>query len=374
MADRNIPMEIITWMKSFYLENKKMPVLQDIAIALNISVYKVQESLKILVSQGFMKLNYNKYSFSDSVWDELTTPKAPEAVPENLPVLPKKSPEEDPPVKVLTFNMDWIITAIRIAFLVIAFFASVLSAFYTYKWAVKYNPVPIALLLSLTVVFFSVIAFEVVLLFWNNVKRVPDKKGIIKMKRPQAGLAILFFVVWLIAMAFSMTSTVAGLYNRRVDVQQEALQKNSAGIYKEIQWKLYNKSGTADETALSDKTDEYRIFKKAWLKSDQSATNRQYRDMKRTEKEMQIIQTSIGITTKQQLSFITKQTNPGVTMENSIIIPTFYEWLSKIFKGASSDLIEFVLSLFPALFIDIIAPLALAVSMFLKAPNKKEEN
>ena len=362
--------KMLEWVKAYFLANNKMPVQADIANALGVSKYKIWETAKTLVAQGDMDMNYNKYSFSAKTMASMETKAAPE-VP--APTPQEVSPEKQNPPKASTgFNMDegLIIAAVRVVFLVIALFATALSAYYTYMWAVKYNPVIIAVLISATVVAFSVIAFEVMLLLWNKKQAYTDKKGKPKYKRPNAPIAGVFLVVWLIAMSFSMTSTVAGLYNRRVETQLSEVKKNSSSMYKKTQWDLYTEAKGTDVSDLTTKEQDYAIFHDTWLKTDRSTTNKAFKDMTKAEKDLKALREAIKKTTSEQIEFVKKQTNAGATTETAITIPTFYEWLSGVFKIAP-DLIEFILSLFPALFIDIIAPLALAVSMFLK--SDKEE-
>jgi hypothetical protein len=55
--------------------------------------------------------------------------------------------------------------------------------------------------------------------------------------------------------------------------------------------------------------------------------------------------------------------------EGSIIketeAPTFYVWISAIF-GWNSAMVEFIISIIPSIWIDIIAPLGVAIGLFLK--------
>ena len=56
--------------------------------------------------------------------------------------------------------------------------------------------------------------------------------------------------------------------------------------------------------------------------------------------------------------------------ETEIKRKSFYEWIGTILK-VKAMYIEFWLSVFPAIFIDIVAPIAIALSMFLRKYSKE---
>jgi len=242
-----------------------------------------------------------------------------------------------------------IIWVIRISMILFAMIAGYMSIYYTYLWMREFLPTFPAILLSTAMVGFSVIAFETCIILRSNKKRF---------------LMIIFILVWIVVLIFSMTSTIAGLYNARSLTLSENVDKIIDREYQSFQNEIYLSKKKELELRLEEYRLEYEMLKQDREEADIESKREQlwYR-MVEVNRKIEKIREDIFELQKKELK-----------NKKSIILEyiDFYDWLgAKIFKGIGSDKIQFLMSIFPAVFIDIIAPIALAVGLFLGRKNIK---
>ena len=342
--------------------------LPTVAAQMGVSEYKVKELLKTLVSLGFLTLNYNKYRINDNQvsTQESSTPEAPKPIPQTRqpeairkPEPLPRQPEPVSPESVLISPITILI--IKYAMAGIGVIAAGMSVYYTTLWLLEFLPVIPALLLSIAVVGFSVLAFEVMLIFWQPTAKNAKQKLI----RPQAWISAVFGLLWLVVMLFSIMSTVAGLYNKRAGRSVADARIEAKNIQEKLELEGYNIIEQDLKQVLSEKRTEYAVIAKQWREAGTNEQPRYYRQMKAVEHELKAVQRDLDKARQARLSYIRSK---GVNVEPEKL--TFYRWLGEKVFRASPDLIEFLLSLFPAIFVDIITPLALAVTLFLNGGKK----
>lgn len=200
-------------------------------------------------------------------------------------------------------------------------------------------------LFSVIMVLFSVGSIETVILLW--------KQNI--LKRYKVILCSTILILWLIVIVFSMTTTVIGQFNKRealttkqnkvdpVEIELNNLNSDKRTI--EIDIKLQRKQLNVVIGQYEKKEDTY----------SQRKLNEQITEIK---KEMRKLTTYL----ENQNSIINK-----FVKENDIRPQkrNFYIWLSS-FTNANPDMLQFVISIFAAVFFDVISAMGVSLALFLK--------
>jgi len=241
---------------------------------------------------------------------------------------------------------NWIIV-LRYILLTIGVGATYMSIYYSDNWLREFlNPFR-ALLLATIMVTFAVSAFELIILFFQ---------------RKRYFLIFVFSFLWAIVTIFSMVSTVAGQYNARIEklntqYKQEKLVTDNDRKYKEYteqkeEFLDRKKILTNDIKQLQNILGQY-VTKEMIEENKKQYTNFRWR-FYQSKKELNQI--------SKKLKNLRKNTNIKIVKKNS---PDFYLWMSRIFRWRA-DMIQFWLSVFPAMFIDLIAPISFAIVMFVR--------
>ena len=375
----------------------KFPPLWAIAEVLNVPFYKVKPVLSALVTDGWLVRKGNWHRFADPArtpgvhelegrvgtsvvekkddWVEIPDVEDPEVLSdENLGTESENNPPVETPATVLDVQepgrqestpsrRDWPVLVIRWLMVVIGLGAAVMSTYYTTFWLMEFLPVALAIILGSIMVFFSVIAFETVLIFSQN-KQWPA--------------AVAFVFIWLIVAVFSIVSTIAGQYNQHqralvrtsvenVEVtttrfQLQAIREHRAELQAQVESKREQITSLNKILASVSDIEKRAQFGRSW-----TDTQTQIAAADRT---VASLQKQIDATRADEAKLFIAA--PAAVVANPMTVtatPDFYSWLSGVLN-ISRDLSQFWLSLFPAIFIDVIAPAALAVSMFLSRKKR----
>jgi hypothetical protein len=369
----------------------RFPRIQEIANVLDTNVYQTQLMLKALVKDGFLRMEGNWYRLAKknpgvhiieggnpvSQPMKITGPVPDESeVPEPKPkgswitnVLTTKKSNDAP--KETREKIDWTIVIIRTAMTLVGLGAMTLSFYFTHKWLDKVMPSLLAIVLSGIIVMFSIFAFEIVLLFSS--KQVTDKGW-------RWVVAALFFIMWFPVVAFSMTNTISGQYDEHVAEMYREAQKNLAVNAGRTQWQLLLNEEKDLREQVQQKRDDITRFKSMLPTQEQiTADPRKQRDWNNNQWRITLADRDIKIlltkleqnrTKKEQLL----QSLPQATDADEVTgkVETFHMWAAKIL-GVEPQMVQFWLAAFPAVFIDIIAPAAFAIALFLRRRRRNLE-
>jgi hypothetical protein len=325
-----------SYIRRYWLNNNKFPKLELIKERFDITGHQLTELLRLLEYDGFIDRNYCSYKLN--VEEEIERKE----------------------------SKDWILMILRIIMVVIGVGAITLSVYYTGIWLLEFLNPFLAFLLSTIMVAFSVGAFEVILIFRENRQKL---------------FIVPFAILWIIVLCFSMMSTVAGQYNQRMKKQIIDASENYETYYKIDELKSYLNEEKRIEKQLEAKRqrleklnniiDEFDLEKLNDEKNKKIYDQTVY-EIHRLEGQMRVLRTELEEKANRRIEFMKKQ-DTGITGETFIEEIDFYDWVAGIFN-IEARFIEFWLSVFPAVFIDIIAPLAVAVGMFLNRRRKEEKN
>lgn len=333
--DKELLDKIKSYIKQVYKTTGKIPQFSEIMDKFNVERFVVYTYYRELERLGFFKRNYAKYKI-----DEETTQKKIENIVEK--------------VKKLTLD-DIFVGILRCFMLIVGFCAIIMSVYFTYNWGLEYLTELFSLLLSLTLVIFSVGAFQVFLLLVQN-------KQII--------YSFVFIIVWLIVLIFSMQSTVAYLYNSRtVSLTENAVNTNDINRQNYIYDDLIKREKEKENDLIELKNNLKNLnkliseFNMDEIEEKKKIYDDTYRKIKDIEKRIDLFTKDLNKIRIEKDKFLSEEKEVGVIVE--VERKNFYIWIAGIFN-ISADILEFVIACFPAIFVDIVAPLSVAVSLFLK--------
>jgi len=385
LEEKNILEELKKYFIDVYKEaavtkqRPKLKTISEMATQYELTSPKIVEYLRTLENIGFLTRNLNKYYLAPSVVSSIqpVIPEQPlpieevpqQVVPEEPSPLEKQSadllqeleefrgrveaPFEEEHQLLSTDFSPMTVSFLRIAMGIIGVAAAYMSIYYTWKWLLEFLPGFQAVILSGSVVAFSIIAFETMILF---------------VKSKQKVLASCFGIVWLVVLVFSITSTVAGLYNKRVENYNQSIQQTYTSSYKAEEWGMYQQNERLILAQIKEKEGLLTTYTKRWTSAGSNPTNLDYQRMRTAQAELDMRRNELKQLNSTKLEFVKTQKDIGATKETSLKQKNFYQWLAQLFN-IEADMMEFILSLFPAIFIDVIAPLSLAVFLFL-TPKK----
>jgi ABC-type multidrug transport system fused ATPase/permease subunit len=231
------------------------------------------------------------------------------------------------------------IRVLIVALYIIGALTVTMSVMYTTKFLLPTNGLAAAIGLSFAMIVFSVVAFELVVIFWSKGTR---------------WVSVIFSILWSVVVTFSMFSTMAvnyDEYNKMAKITKvEYSSTNSNRLLlssikerKELKQKdIARKSAAYDDYIKGEKVADWR---KAQLMTA----------ITKAEAEL------VPIINEEEK--IAKETPDAIISSETSEIG-FYEQVERLF-GVSAELIRFIVFMLPAIFIDIIAPFSIAVAIYL---------
>ncbi len=248
--------------------------------------------------------------------------------------------------------------------------AAVISVYYTTIWLLEFLPAAFALLLSSIMIGFSIASFETVILFMSG--------EVTRSRWVKVSIATGFILLWIVVSFFSIMSTVAGQYNKHVsNLRDQAKAGISTG---RAQWGILQEQKGELQKRLSDYQKQVTTLTNIMdgMGSVEARKNNagvwaenQWRLQKANE-QMSRIASDLDKVREQERAQIEESRKSGVLLSlagDLKQVPDFYGWMSTIVK-VDRDKVQFWLALFPAVFVDIIGPVGIALGLFLRRKKK----
>ncbi len=259
---------------------------------------------------------------------------------------------------------------IQILMGVIGIGASVISIYYTTVWLIEFLPWAFALLLSAIMVGFAVSAFETVILFLSG--------QVTRSRAAQWSITIGFVILWVSVTFFSIFSTIAGQYNKFVlNLQDQAKQGIDTG---KMNWDSLQQQ----KEDLRVRLNEYRENSKTYTEisktmqgldkrteNDKTWSENQWR-LKKANEEIKRLLDELNKIREEERILLKDSKDKGIILgvtKDTENIVNFYGWIAKIFN-IDKDRAQFFMSLTPAIFVDFIGPISLAICLFLRNKSK----
>jgi hypothetical protein len=340
MSEDPMVMAVKEYVYSRYKETKKTPTVTEVASEFKVSSYRIIEIFKILVHLGLLKQNVTRYKMGEEVVEPVVV-KAEEN---------NNSMSDISPV---------LVNILRVVLAVIAVGAVCMSVYYTSNWLLDYLPPFLAIVLSSIMVTFSCMAFEIIILLKKN---------------RQYLMMSMFVVLWVIVIFFSMASTIAGQYNQRIRNDTAKIESGSDVTQLRMEYDIYLDQEARINKQIEDKTASRATYQKILdgfdtiekRKKDKPIFDDVTSRIVAADKEIIRLQLELAKVQDKKLEYLGKTTGAGAVKETVVEIPSFYGWINSIFPNLSPVMIEFWMGVFPAIFIDLIAPFSLAISLFVR--------
>lgn len=216
------------------------------------------------------------------------------------------------------------LSVLKIVFGVVGLVAFIISVFYSYRWMTEFLPPILAGSFAVIISAFAVAIFEIAVLMWI---------------RKQFIISVALFILFGIVATFSITCTIAGQYDKL-----HSNNKGDSGGVSFYQLELENAIAERDSTA--------RLLSEFSNLSQQQKMPYTWRKLSDRKEELN----------QKILSF-----HSNLSIEKKIAgeKADFYSWLARAVFNTNRDWVEFLLHLFPAVFVDIIAPISIAIFIFL---------
>lgn len=334
-TQRDIIQKVYNFCYNYYKQYKKFPKLIKIKNNTEVEDKQLKIILQLLINKKYLKRIGNNYYFPEQ----------------------KVTRKRKKKIEIKKINMDNIKLYILFFFLgIISIIATILSIYYTTIWFMsRTSNLWISFPLSFIMVGFSVSAFQVIFLLKQNKNYFSS---------------FIVSILWAIVLILSMSSTIAGLYNQSREseiVYIKETNDNTHLLYQE----LINQENniTID---IEDKIKERKRYVNILqefdtdekIKENEKQINKYRNTIYYLDLEIKKLKENLNKIIEEKKSLLAENKNiKNIEKED------FFDWASKILKIKAS-IIQFCLYLFPAIFIDIIAPLNFSIILFYKRKIK----
>lgn len=254
------------------------------------------------------------------------------------------------------FNAVFII---RVVMFCISLVAIYISIHYSYLWIAEFLEPFKALLLAVAMVTYVTFALEAVFILF---KAHTVTGGI---------MGFIILITALAALVFSMSMTVIGQYNKKTELLSIVSENKQAGIKEVAKLDILKDSVNSAAEAVKTKREEIKINQEilaGFEKEDTETTEYKVQLWKLSvlNREVREYEAAVAKARADLKTFLETEETTTQIIERS----DFYIWFADLI-GAESGVVEFVLYLIPALFVDIIAPLGMFVALGLYRKKKK---
>jgi len=344
----------------YYEKYDELPSNEWLMDRLQLSTYAVNKYLHSLKKKGFLIKDKNKWIVNKHSYKKKNSEVANEFYENDERRIPvdhrrdsvtvryqkgetkEKEKQENPVLKNIWIDI------LRGLLFFIGVGATYMSIYYSQMWLQEFLNFSLSLLLALVMVLYAVGSFELIILF--------------RIKRKFL-MMIVFSFLWIIVSVFSMVSTIAGQYNGRMEKIQSMYTEKNKQFQNNQEVKKYNDSMQTYKEQLKDIQEQdqqiYKLLSNYDTVEKINANRRIYNRLtwnryKNNKKKEELLKKIEQLKKEKPLEILQKDKK------------NFYRWVDTIFH-IGADRIQFWLSIFPAIFIDIVAPFSFAVVIFIKS-------
>ncbi len=256
--------------------------------------------------------------------------------------------------------------------------AAVVAGWFVCTGLMQFSPVPIAILLGVVMTAFTVTAFELVIYFWSLPGRkiiieakwawlkralnqpVPKKRGRhqFRIGKENKGFAILFAVLWLVVEVYTFKSSVAGFYGEYAKTKASSVDQVALELLKRQETALAASRKQVDSQIEADQRLITLVSASIETKDQNPVTFRQ------AQERLAANRAWVAQNDANMAALITQETKLSLSGVKEKT-PAFEQWLAGV-TGWSADWLQLLEAMLPAMFIDLIASIGLAVALFLR--------
>lgn len=349
----------LQWDKGRRRTRQLFPTFDIISKNCHMQMDNTKIIMDYLEEKGEIK-RYMSQRYLKSIWNQLYNQKnKPVIIEEKKQETIKETKIEKQKANIFQ-TIDQVVEKFKIVFLktimlIIAIIATYVSIDFTYQWFTSMFGLTKSLLLSLCIVGTSITSFEMVILF--------------KQDKNYIGV-VLFSLLWLGVVLFSITTGLSGQLNSEVIKKIQYETSNIKDDSKILLFKQYEKEINDYEIDIKakrlerDKLHEFLLTMNYDNTNDKNQYNNINYKIYLKDKYINDIKNKIEILQKKKETLLKENIKLNVTKKIS-----FFDWLEKLFK-IKADKFKFVLYLILAVFVDVIAPVNFSIVLFYKRRMK----
>lgn len=238
-----------------------------------------------------------------------------------------------------------------------------ISIYYNIKLSMQFLPGIFAVVGGCIFVLFAVVSFETIIYFF--IYRMAIWKKIIAISG--------FIFLWVIVTLFSMSAVFYGRYDRYEFNEKAQYSENRVINAGKLRWQNIQEQKTDIEKRMLGKRRQleqlYKISEgitdlESRKENEEIFKNTQWR-ISLVEKDLKSLTIKLDIIRKAELKELDE--NPEFTTADKMAghNDSFYDWLARIF-GTTKEKIQFLISLAPAAFFDIVSSISMSIFLFLR--------
>lgn len=219
-----------------------------------------------------------------------------------------------------------------------------ISTVHTYIYLQGYFTDVLAFLMSAVITVYCAITFEIVFLFWEQ---------------QRTALACILIILWAVSITVSMASTVSIFYDQYVDNSVTQVKQYKDEIAN-AELELLKKNEQDIRASMQIKLDDMEFRRKMEYPTTKVRT--EYNDL----------QTKLSECLEQQKEAI--KNPPKIATENIKLVEkeTLFKFIGRK-TNIDGDIFEFLIGACIAVFINIIAPMCIAIIISLLNPKRRED-
>jgi len=351
---RSTVKRVQSFILSRHVETGQVASPAEIAKALKIPSDEAALAVKVLIQSGTLFQSGGTLFLNQEVARTMT-----EEVAEDPPKK-KREPGTKPDFA------RWSFAGIQLLMFFVSASAVFISIYFSRLWLDSFLSPGKSLLLATVMVLYATVAPQVTIIF---------------LSRKRAGSVVVgsgMLATALLVTVFSMISTVAGQYDAFTVNSVETAVEVTDEATRAAEWDLLQTEERELVDRIADKQEEIDTIQKILAEFDtleeRTEANGAYyvttrNDLARLNRELEALRDQLsGVRSGIREALASGEA--GYLEETRPERRDFYQWVSGI-VGLSADRVQFWLAVFPAVFVDVIAPLALAVGLFLTGKKRR---
>lgn len=358
---RNLVKRVQSFILSRHVETGRVPSPEQIAKSLKLSTDEVALAIQYLIQSGTLFQSGGTLFVNQEVAKTVST-EAEKPKPKRVaPVRQKRTTlvEPEPEATGIDFS-SWALVGVQALMFATSAAAVFISIHFSKLWLDSFLSPGKSILLAMTMVFYATVAPQVSIVFFARRKTGAVATGI-------GMLATSLLVTF-----FSMISTVAGQYDAFTVNTEERVVEVSESAVRAAEWDLLKTEEAELVQRIADKQEEVDAAQRLLAEFDTLEERTEQggvfyvntrNDLQRRNRELEDLRDQLSTNRAEQREALASG-DTGYLEETRPERRDFYTWVSGV-VSLPPDRVQFWLSVFPAVFVDVIAPLALAVGLFL---------
>jgi hypothetical protein len=241
---------------------------------------------------------------------------------------------------------------LQIMFALIGTFTTIVGIRNTVVFTATVFPAPFCFIMSGAIALFIIGAIPAIIYLWNNARKP---------------FACVLAPIWLIVTMFSMFCTVEGMYSIQKDNFIESTVATNVNTSNQALIDEYDRQIKSHQKLIEDKTKTLDRYNKDMLQYDTAEKiqadlknyNRLAGNISAVEKYIKDQTEAQKVPSAERVKLL------SVKGAEVVVVKSFYEKVEES-SGVKAFLLQFIVSCFAAIILDILGPISLSIALYLK--------